>query len=124
MQLELNTVRMVDYDQLREFASGDDNSMKNHLALGLLNSEDYKSLKLSHESKLKVISKYGSVIIKAEQLKDVPKGMIILPVSIWANQLTGVENDELCLKNISVKVELTNEPILDIEDLLKAIKEN
>jgi formylmethanofuran dehydrogenase subunit D len=45
-----------------------------------------------------------------------------MPVSIWANQITGFENNELIFKNIKVNVEATRNSVLTYENLLKSIK--
>ena len=45
-----------------------------------------------------------------------------MPVSIWSNQLTHVDNDEITYKNIAVNVEATRDPITTFKDLLNSIK--
>ncbi|MFW9820407.1 MAG: hypothetical protein ACFFE5_12420, partial [Candidatus Thorarchaeota archaeon] len=62
------------------------------------------------------------VIIRPEEDKNVPVGVINIPVSIWANQISGVVNDEPVYKNISVEVEVTNDSVLGINELLNLIK--
>ena len=122
MELILNTIRMVDYDQAREYALGDENSLKEKLALGLVNPEDYKKLNLTSSLNLELSNKYGRVIIKAKQYENVPPGIIILPVSIWANQITGYENGELIFKNIKVNVSVSNESIKGVHEIINSIK--
>ncbi len=123
LELVVNTVRMVDYDQLREYSVGNNETLKENLALGIVNPEDFKKLNLSPSLNLKVTSKFGEVVIKVKQDKDIPQGTIIMPVSIWANQITGIENDELIFKNIKVNVEATRDSVLKFESLLKSIKQ-
>jgi len=123
MEMVVNTVRMVDYDQAKEHASGDNETLKDNLAIGLINPEDFKRLNLTPSLNLKVISKFGEVIIKIIQNKDIPNGTIIMPVSIWANQITGFENNELIFKNIKVNVEATRDSVLTFESLLESIKQ-
>ncbi len=122
MELILNTIRMVDYDQAREYALGDENSLKEKLALGLVNPEDYKKLNLTSSLNIELSNKYGRVIIKAKQDENVPPGIILLPVSIWANQITGYENGELIFKNIKVNVSVSNEPIKGVHEIINSIK--
>ncbi len=124
MDMIVNTVRLMDYDQAKEYSEGDNNTLKEKLAIGFLNPEDYKNLNITPSSNLKIISNFGSVIIKVLQDKNVPLGTINMPVSIWANQITGIENNELVYKNIKVKVEVTKDSILNLKDLLNLIKEN
>jgi len=122
MEMIVNTVRMVDYDQLREHSFGDDNSLKENLAFGMLNPEDYKKLNLTPSLNLKLANDYGQVIIKVKQEKDIPLGTILMPVSIWANQITGIINKQLIFKNLKVNAEATRDTVLDIKDLLNLIK--
>ncbi|MCK4380808.1 MAG: hypothetical protein KAW51_06670 [Candidatus Lokiarchaeota archaeon] len=124
MDMIVNTVRLMDYDQAKEYSEGDNNTLKEKLAIGFFNPEDYKNLNITPSSNLKIISNFGSVIIKVLQDKNVPLGTINMPVSIWANQITGIENNELVYKNIKVKVEVTKDSILNLKDLLNSIKEN
>ena len=126
MEMILNTIRLIKYDQGREFSFGDDLSLKENLAIGLLNPKDFKKLNLSSNSNIKIISQFGEVIVKAkpDELEEVPLNIINLPISIWANQLTGIEHNELLLKNIKVNVEATTEQILDFNEILTLIKGN
>lgn len=123
MDMLLNTVRMVDYDQAKEYLEGDDNSLKEKLAIGLINPEDFKSLNLSQSLNLKLKNKFGSVVIKVLQDENVPVGIINMPVSIWANQITGIQNYELLYKNIKVNVEVTRDSVLGIKEIINSIKE-
>ncbi|MFX1380692.1 MAG: molybdopterin dinucleotide binding domain-containing protein [Promethearchaeota archaeon] len=122
MEMIVNTVRMVDNDQVREYSFGDNNSLKEKLGIGFINPDDFKKYNINSSLNLKLTNKSGSVVIKPKEGKDVPAGTIILPVSIWANQITEVENNELIYKNINVSMESTSDPVLNLEDLLKEIK--
>jgi formylmethanofuran dehydrogenase subunit D len=121
MEMIVNTVRMVDYDQVREYSFGDDNSLKERLAIGILNPEDFNKLNLTSNLNLKLSNENGEVIVKVKQDDNIPLGTIIMPVSIWANQLTGINNDILILKNLKTNAEATRETVLNIKDLLKAL---
>ena len=124
MEMIANTVRMIDYDQAREYMIGDQSSLKQNLALGIINPDDFNRLKLTSDMNLKLTSKFGTVVLKVIQDKDVTPGIILLPTSIWANQITGIENEELIFKNLEVKVEATKEPIKEFAELIKKIIEN
>lgn len=123
MEMLINTVRMIDYDQAKEYSEGDNNSLREKLAIGFLNPEDFNNFNLTPKSNLKLISNFGSVIIKALQDKNIPLGIINMPVSIWANQITGIENNELIYKNLKVNVEVTKDSVLGIKELLNVIRE-
>ena len=118
MQMLINTVRMVDYDQSKEHAFGDDNSLKENLAIGLLNPDDYEKLNATPNLNLKLVNEHGQVIIKIIKEKNVPLGTILMPVSIWSNQIIGIHNSQISFKNIGVNVETTTDNVLDIKDLL------
>jgi len=122
MEMIVNTVRMVDYDQLREHSFGDERSLKENLAIGMLNPEDFNKLNLTTSLNLKLENDYGQVIIKVKQEKDVPIGTILMPVSIWSNQITGIINKQLIFKNFKVNAESTRDNVLDIKGLLSVIK--
>ena len=123
MEMIVNTVRMVDNDQTKEYSFGDNSSLKDKLAIGFINPQDFNSLNISSNLNLRLDNKFGSVVIKPLEEEDVPKGIIIMPVSIWANQITGIERKELVYKNIGVNVEVTSESILEIQELLNLIKD-
>ena len=122
MELIVNTVRMVDYDQLREHSFGDDDSLKENLAIGIVNPEDFIKLNLTPSLNLKLVNDHGQVIVKVKQEKDIPLGTILMPVSIWTNQITGIINKQLIFKNLKVNAEATRDNVLDIKGLLNVIK--
>ena len=119
----VNTVRMVDYDQAKEHAIGTDDTLKDNLAIGIINPEDFKRLNLTPSLNLKLVNKFGEVIIKIKKDKDIPLGTIIMPISIWANQITGVENNRLIFKNVKVNVEATKDSVPTFEKLLQSIRQ-
>ncbi|MFX1242004.1 MAG: hypothetical protein ACFFA7_12215 [Promethearchaeota archaeon] len=123
MKLIVNTIRRVDNDQVREYSFGDFNSLKEKLAIGFINPDDFKKLNLTPKLNLRLINNFGSVVIRPEEDKNVPVGFINMPVSIWANQITGIVNEEPVYKNIRVDVEVTNDLILGINEILNIIKE-
>ncbi|MFX1489147.1 MAG: molybdopterin dinucleotide binding domain-containing protein [Promethearchaeota archaeon] len=122
MEMIINTVRRVDYDQLKEYTLGDKQSLKENLAIGLVNPIDFKNLNLTPSLNLKLSNEYGEVIIKVKQSEDVPVGTILMPVSIWANQITGVSKDHLVFKNIRANVESSREETVDLTTILNNLK--
>jgi formylmethanofuran dehydrogenase subunit D len=123
MKLILNTIRKIDNDQLKEFSFGDIRSLETKLAVSFLNPVDFKKINLSSTSNIRISSPMNSVIVKGYEDTKVPEGMILLPISIWSNQLTEIEEGEIKFKNLSVEVEATNDPVLSFTNLLKRIKE-
>ena len=123
MKMILNTVRMVDYDQAREHVFGDEQTLKEKLAIGLINPKDFEKLGLVPSLRIKISNKYGEIIIEQTQDEKVPKGTILMPISIWANRLTGVIENDVIFKNIEVNVEPTRDPVLNFKEIISAIKD-
>jgi formylmethanofuran dehydrogenase subunit D len=122
MKFLLNTVRLMENDQTKEYGLGDRDSLEEKLALTFLNPKDYESINPSNKPNLKISSKYGEVVVKGIEDEDVPEGTILMPISIWSNQLTGVEAAELIYKNISVDLEVTDQKLDDFNFILKKIR--
>ncbi|MHA1439687.1 MAG: molybdopterin dinucleotide binding domain-containing protein [Promethearchaeota archaeon] len=118
----LNSVRMVDHDQAREYSFGDYKTLKENLAIAIINPEDFKKLNLSTNFNIRINSQYGEVILHVQQDKNIPQGMINVPVSIWANQLTGIIGKDLIFKGLKVNVESTKDNITNFDDLISKIK--
>jgi formylmethanofuran dehydrogenase subunit D len=70
---------------------------------------------------LKLTTKYGEVVVKIKEKKDIPPGTVLMPVSIWANLITGISNGQLVFKNIKVNAEAVRDDVLDIKDLLNKL---
>lgn len=119
----LNTVRRMENDQSKEFSLGDKKSLVEKLAIAFVNPKDFDILNLSSKPNLKISSNFGITIVKGVADEDVPEGTVLMPISIWSNQITGVENSELRYKNMNVDVEITEEQINDLNSLINKIKE-
>lgn len=122
MEMILNTVRMVDHDQAREYSLGDEKSLEEKLAIGILNPEDFKSLNLTPSLHLKMSNTQGQIIVGIKEDENVPQGTILMPISIWSNQLTSFEKNKLIYKNITVNVEATRDPITSFNQIINSIK--
>jgi len=122
MELILNTVRKIDYDQTKEFTFGDIESLEEHLAIAFLSPKNIKALNIKKNTHIKISNKAGSIIVKGIEDENIPEGTVLLPVSIWANQITQVEETEIYYKNIKVNVEVTDKPITKYNDIISKIK--
>ncbi len=109
---------MVDFDQAKEYAFGDYKEIHKNLAMCFLNPNDFSALGLKEGLNLHIRGKYGEVVLYSQKKQEVPEHMLIIPVSIWANQITGIENDQLTYKNIEVEVEPTSTPVLTYSELI------
>ena len=124
MEMILNTMRMVDHDQAREHALGDEKSLEKNLPIGILNPKDFEKLNLTSSLHIKISNKNGEIIVGNKKDENVPPSTILMPVSIWANQLTSFESNELIYKNITVNVEATRDPITSFTQIINSIKSN
>ena len=118
----LNTMRIFDHDQARELAFGDEKSLGENIPIGMLNPKDFEKLNLTANLHIKVTNNNGDVILRVEMDENVPQGIILMPVSIWANQLTSCESNDITYKNIAVNVEATRDPITSFNQIIQSIK--
>lgn len=123
MNFILNTVRRMENDQSKEFSLGNSKSLVEKLAIAFINPKDFDKLNLSSKQNLKISSNFGIAIVKGIADEDVPEGTVLMPISIWSNQITGIENSELIYKNLEVDVEGTEEQVDDLNSLINNIKE-
>ncbi|MFX1288738.1 MAG: molybdopterin dinucleotide binding domain-containing protein [Promethearchaeota archaeon] len=121
MEFKLISVRKIDNDQALEHAFGTAKSLENNLAVCFINSKDFEKLNLVPSLHLKISNKEKEVIVRIEKDENIPNGTVLMPVSIWSNQLSLVQNDELLYKNINVDVEATRDPVTKYEELMQKL---
>jgi len=121
MEFILNSIRKIDNDQVKEHAFGTEQSLEEKLAICFINSKDFEKLNLVSSLHLKISNKEKHVIVKVEKDDDVPKGTVVMPVSIWSNRLSVVQNHELLYKNIVVNVEATREQIMKFKEIIQEL---
>ena len=121
MEFIINSIRRIDNDQAKEYAFGTEQSLEEKLAICFINPKDFEKLNLVSSLHLKISNKEKHVIVKVEKDDDVPDGTVLMPVSIWSNQLTAVQNNELLYKNIAVNVEATREPITKFKEIIQEL---
>ncbi len=121
MEFLLNTIRRIDNDQVKEHTFGTEQSLVEKLAICFINPKDFDKLNLVSSLHLKISNKGKHVIVKVEKDDNVPEGTVTMPVSIWSNQLSEVQNHELLYKNIVVNVEATREPIMKFEEIIQKL---
>ena len=124
MEFMLNSIRRIDNDQVKEHAFGTEQSLEENLAICFINPKDFEKLNLVSSLHLKISNKEKHVIVKVKKDDDVPEGMVLMPVSIWSNRLSVVQNGELLYKNIVVDVEATREPIMKFKEIIQELLVN
>ncbi|MBD3197644.1 MAG: hypothetical protein GF317_21495 [Candidatus Lokiarchaeota archaeon] len=122
MELRLNSVRMINHDQSKEFSLGELDIMEEELAIAYINPQDFEEMYLTASLKLHISNENGEIIVNFEQDEDVPKGTVLMPVSIWSNQLTTVKDGEIVNKNIAVQVEASRDPPTKLNVIIKKIR--
>lgn len=122
MKLMLNTVRKIDNDQTKEHAFGTEQTLEKHLAVCFINPKDFEKLNLVPSLHLKIANKEKDVIVKVDKDDNIHEGTVIMPVSIWSNQLTEVQSNEILYKNISVDVEATRDPITNFKKIMESLE--
>ncbi len=121
MEFILNTIRKIDNDQVKEHAFGTEQSLEEKLAVCFINPKDFDKLNLVSSLHLKISNKEKHVIVKVEKDDNVPAGTVTMPVSIWSNRLSEVQNNELLYKNIAVNVEATRDPIMKFKEIIQEL---
>ena len=121
MEFLLNTIRKIDNDQVKEYTFGTEQSLEENLAICFINPKDFDKLNLVSSLHLKISNKENHIIVKVEKDDNVPEGTVTMPVSIWSNQLSEVQNHELLYKNIVVNVEATRDPIMKFEEIIQKL---
>ncbi len=121
MEFVLNSIRRIDNDQVKEHAFGTEQSLEEKLAICFINPKDFEKLNLVSSLHLKISNNEKHVIVKVEKDDDVPDGTVLMPVSIWSNRLSVVQNNELLYKNIVVNMEATREPIMKFKEIIQEL---
>jgi formylmethanofuran dehydrogenase subunit D len=94
-------------------------------AVCFFDKADMAKLGIKGGTNVRVTSKYGSVVVKAEKYPwgSMP-GMVFIPCGTWANAVCGDETFSMGMplfKGFPVEVEpAPNDPVLTLDELLKA----
>ena len=123
MEMILNTVRLMDNDEDREMMFDDEGTMKERIAIAFLNPEDFEELYMTKSLKLHVKSEFGEINVYNERDEEIPRGTLVMPISIWSNQLTGTREGKLFNKGIKVEVEASRDEPPSFSELISKIKE-
>ena len=121
MEFLLNSIRKINNDQVKEHTFGTEQSLEDNLAICFINPKDFDKLNLLSSLHLKISNKEKHIIVKVKKDDNVPEGTVTMPVSIWSNQLSEVQNRELLYKNIVVKLEATREPVMKFKEIIQKL---
>ena len=92
------------------------------VAICEMNQEDMKDLNIRDADRVRVVTEFGSVVVKAKKsLRIQCPGTIFIPYGPWANLTLTSDTDGTgmpLLKGVKANVEPTGEEVLNLPDLL------
>jgi formylmethanofuran dehydrogenase subunit D len=88
-----------------------------------VNTADLEKISITHGQNIRVITEHGSVVVKAiAPTQLLPQGIIFMPYSLWATQLSGSDTDGTGMpsyKGVPATLEpATDEKILSVNELV------
>ncbi len=119
----LITGRTIDQGVGKEMGKGSKEYFDSS-SICVIDEADLKKLGIKSRSNVKVTSKYGSVIVKAEKNPyGSNPGLVFIPCGLWANAICGDETFGMGMplfKGFQVEVEpAPNQTVLTLNELLK-----
>ena len=123
LRVILITGRTIDQGVGKEMGKGSKEYFDSS-AICVIDEADLKKLGIKSRTNVKVTSKYGSVIVKAEKNPyGSNPGLVFIPCGLWANAICGDETFGMGMplfKGFQVEVEpAPKQPILTLDELLK-----
>jgi len=123
LKVILITGRTIDQGVGKEMGKGSKEYFDSS-AICVIDEADLKKLGIKSRTNVKVTSKYGSVIVKAEKNPyGSNPGLVFIPCGLWANAICGDETFGMGMplfKGFQVEVEpAPKQPILTLDELLK-----
>ncbi len=123
LRLTLITGRTIDQGVGKETGK-DSQEYFDTASICYLDQTDMIKLGIKSRTNVKITSKFGSVIVKAERFPfGCEPGLVFIPCGVWANAVCGDDTYTMGMplfKGFPVKVEVApNEPILTMKELLK-----
>jgi formylmethanofuran dehydrogenase subunit D len=89
-----------------------------------LSEEDFGTLELSDGDRVKVKTEFGEVVVFAVKNKDLPKGLVFIPMGPYANMVIDPNTDGTGMpqfKGIKGSVEKTDEKVKSVKELIEVI---
>ncbi len=123
LRLTLITGRTIDQGVGKEMGKGSQEYFDSS-AVCFLDKADMAKLGLKSGMNVRVTSKFGSVVVKAQKFpRGSMAGLAFIPCGLWANAVCGDETYSMGMalfKGFPVEVEpAPNESILTLDELLK-----
>ncbi len=123
LRVILITGRTIDQGVGKEMGKGSKEYFDSS-SICVMDESDMKKLGIKSRANVKVTSKYGSVIVKAEKNPyGSNPGLVFIPCGLWANAICGDETFGMGMplfRGFQVEVEpAPNQVILTLDELLK-----
>jgi len=124
LEVTLLTGRTIDQGCSKEIGKVSESYMEN-VAVCEMNAEDMKKFGIKDKDKVKVVTEFGSVVVKARKSRRLKaRGMVFIPYGPWANQVLASNTNGTgmpLLKGTKATVEPTDTEVLSIRELLSNI---
>jgi formylmethanofuran dehydrogenase subunit D len=121
LEVSLLTGRTIDQGCGKELGKFSESYMES-VAICEMNAEDMKNLRIRDNTKVKVTSQFGSVVVKAKKSRRLKtSGTVFIPYGPWANQILASNTNSTgmpLLKGIKATVEPTDAEVLSVRELL------
>ncbi|HDJ04797.1 MAG TPA: molybdopterin dinucleotide-binding protein [Candidatus Bathyarchaeota archaeon] len=121
LKVSLLTGRTVNQGKWKEFGKFSREYMES-VAVCEMDPQDMKELGLKEGRNVRVTTRFGCIVVKAEKSKRGPHpGTVFIPYGPWANIVVNPETDGTgmpSLKGIEATVEPTEEPVMRLEEIL------
>lgn len=88
----------------------------------LISEKDLDELGVKTNTNVKVSTKWGSVVLKAVKTLYAIRGIIFIPIGLWANQIIPADFEDdghIKYKNLKGYIETTEEKVKSYEELKK-----
>jgi len=123
LRVTLNTGRTIEQGVGKELGKGSTEYFDS-AAVCFLNPVDIKRLGLKAGANVKIVSPYGSVVVKAKKYTHgTLSGMVFMPCGLWVNVVCGPDTDSIGMptfRGFTVEVmPAPDEPVLSLDELLK-----
>ncbi len=123
LTLTLITGRTIDQGVGKEMGKGTQRYLDT-AAICYLDRTDINKLGIRSNTHVQVTSKFGTVIVKAEEFpRGAHPGLIFMPCGLWANAICGDDTYSMGMplfKGFPVEIEPTDENVLTLNELLTA----
>jgi formylmethanofuran dehydrogenase subunit D len=123
IQVILLTGRSLNQGRTKEHGKLSDQYLQT-VACCEITSEDLAKINMTHGENIRIVTEYGSVIVKSiPPTQILPQGIVFMPYSLWATQIAGSDTDGSGMpsyKGTMATIQSAgDEKVLGIDELIK-----